>query len=94
MSRKILLVLVAVLGLVGSARAVDHVYTHSGGTGNWSDAATWITTESILVPAWNGDYSNPNLVIVDGGVVNVVGSGQQGSGRCFRHTVKLLYRWL
>ena len=78
-----LLVLVTMLSLAGSASAVEHVYTHSSGTGNWTDAATWVTTESVLVPAWNGDYSNPISAIVDGGVVNVTGSGQQGTGRCF-----------
>ena len=83
MSKKIILSLVLMLCLACNVLAVEHVYMHSNGTGNWSDAATWVTAESILVPTWNGDYSNPNLAIVSGGVVNVVGSGQQGSGRCF-----------
>ena len=82
MSKKILLVLVAVLGLVGMVQAAEPTWTHSGGTGNWNDSASWVTTEAALFPTWNGNYSVPNTATIEGGVVNVVGSGQQGSGRC------------
>ena len=80
---KIILSLVMVLSLAGIASAVDHTYTHSSGTGNWTDAATWVTTETVLFPTWNGDYTNPIDAVINGGVVNVTGSGQQGAGRCF-----------
>jgi hypothetical protein len=86
MSNKITFVftLVIMLSLAGSVSAAELIYTHSSGTGDWTDPNTWVTTETQLYPTWNGDYTNPITSIVGGGAVNAGGGTvQQGSGRLF-----------